>query len=828
MWNDLRFAARTLRRSPGFVILTVLTLALGIGANTAVFSLLYQVVLRSVPVKDPASLVVLESDSYHRGLERRDNSHSVFSYPMYNELRDRNQVFSGVIARALFPATLAFHGSAANTTAEVVTGNFFEVLGVQPALGRLLLPSDDQRSASSNAIVLSYSYWAGHLGADTAVLNSHILMNNHPVEVVGVAARNFRSLVSGDTPDFFAPVAMQGMIDADWDNDQPGSNWLNICGRLKLGVTEAQANAMLLPLYRSVMASELPRFQDLDETARKKLTAKTVAVRSAAQGLNELRDQWQAPLLVLMFMVGLVLLIACANVANLLMARAASRQKEIAVRLAIGASRAQIFRQVLTESTALSIAGGCLGIFAARSLIEGLLAVLPADATGGWLSANLDGRVLLFSLGLSILTGILFGLAPALQTTKPSLVSALKDQSMSVSGTSAQSRTRQALVAAQICLSFLLLIGAGLFTRSLVNLLYYDPGFKPQHLLTFSIDPRLSGYSRERAAALFRELDQKFQNMSGVVSAAVGAFSPFAGDNWGSGIRRPGSERGSESIPVQENAAGPRYFQTLGIPLVAGRMFADTDTRTSAKVAILNQTLAHYLFENENPIGRHIKIGPQDTDTEVVGVVKDSKFSGLREQPTRFLYVPKEQADDEFMGQAAFFIRSRGDESLLMNAIRMTVKRLDANVSIDRLTSMKTMVDDSIYTDRLIAILAVSFGVLAMVLAGVGLYGTISYAATRRTREFGIRLALGADRRTILSLVFREIGILLGIGTVVGLPASYALARLIESQLFGIKAHDPLVLLAAILLIAIAACIAGLTPALRAMRIEPLKALRYE
>jgi predicted permease len=829
MWNDLRFAARTLRRSPGFVALTVFTLALGIGANTAVFSLLYQVVLRSVLVKDPASLVVLESDSYHRGLSRSDNSHSVFSYPMYKELRDRNQVFSGLIARALFPATLAFHGSAATTTAEVVTGNFFETLGVKPVLGRLLVPADDQRGAQTNAIVLSYSYWAGHLGSDPNVLNNQVLMNNHAVLVVGVAQRAFRSLVSGNTPDFFAPISMIGMISADWDkSEEPDSNWLNICGRLKPGVAEAQANAMLLPLFRSVMTSELPRFHDLDENARKKLLGKPVNVRPAAQGLNELRSQWQTPLLVLMFMVGLVLLIACANVANLLIVRAVSRQREIAVRLAIGATRAQISRQLLVENTVLSLAGGCLGIFAAKFFIDALLAVLPADATGGWLSSQLDWRILLFSLALSVLTGIIFGLAPELQTTRPELASTLKDQSLNVSGTGTQSRTRQTLVAAQICLSLLLLIGAGLFTRSLVNLLYYDPGFQPEHVLTFSIDPTLSGYSRERAAVLFRELDQKFRNLPGAVSSAVGEFSPFGGMNWTSGVKRPGSEKGSESISVRENAAGPTYFQTLGIPLLSGRTFADTDTRASARVAIFNQTLSRFLFENENPIGRHIKMGQQGTDMEVVGVVKDSKFGSLREKPSPFLYVPKEQADEKFLGLAAFFLRTRGSESSMMNAVRMTVKQLDPNVPVDHLTSMKVMVDDSIYTDRLIAILAAGFGVLAVVLAAVGLYGTISYAVTRRTREFGIRLAMGAERKNILSLIFREIGILLGIGAAVGLPTSYALARLVESQLFGIKAHDPMVLLAAVVLIVIAAAIAGLTPALRAIRIEPLQALRYE
>jgi predicted permease len=830
MWTDVCFALRAFRRSPGFAALSVLTLALGIGASTSIFSLLYQVVLRSIPVHDPASLVTIESDFFQQGWQRRDNSHTVFSYPMYRELRDRNQVFVGLAGRSYFGATLTMQGNVTRVNAEVVTGNYFQVLGLEPAVGRLLVPSDDQRTATNNAIVLSYAYWAGHLGSDPNVLNRQILVNNHPVAIVGVAPRNFRGLVSGNDVDFFAPVSMLPLIFDQWQRiDRPDSAWLNLCGRLKPGVSSRRAAAALLPLYRSVMADQLPSFEKISESSRKKMMSRPIIVQPASQGLNELRTQWQKPLLVLMFMVGLVLLIACANVANLLVARSVSRQKETAVRLAIGARRFQIVRQLLIESIMLALAGGLLGLFAAKSLIDGLLAVVPADATGGWLSDQIDPRVLLFSLVVSVATGLLFGLLPALQITKSDLASVLKAQSLSLSSTGSQSRARQFLVAAQICLSFLLLIGAGLFTRSLMNLLNFNPGFQPEHLITFSLDPSSDGYAPLRAAASFRELNEKLRLLPGVVSTAVSEFSPFSGYNWGTGVTPLDSHNRSEqSISVSENSVNPAYFQTLGIPLLSGRVFTETDTHTSAKVAIVNETLARYLWGSSNAVGRHLKMGPKDIQIEIVGVVGDSKFGSLREKPDRFVYVPKEQADDEFLGHASFFLRTRGNDQAVMNSVRPVVKQVFSNVPVDSLNLLKTMIDNSVYTDRLIAVLAIAFGILAMALAAIGLYGTISYAVTQRTREFGIRLALGAARKTIAGLVFREIGILIGLGIAVGLPVSYTLARFVESQLFGIRAHDPWILLGAVLFISIAAALAGFFPALRAMHVEPVQALRYE
>jgi predicted permease len=596
MWNDLRFGLRTLRRSPGFTLLAVLSLALGIGANTAIFSLVYQVVLRALPVKDPASLVSLESNDDNWGWTRRDNNQTVFSYPMYQALRDNNQVFSGLLARVSFPATLAWHGNAVSATAEVVTGNFFQVLGVTPSLGRLLMPADDTPSQSP-VVVLSYGYWVDHLGADPNVLDSQISLNGKPSLVVGVAPRGFRGLLTGRDPDFFTPLSMMDVMSPGWDkNVRPDAYWLNVVGRLRPGTGRARADAMMLPLFRSVQREELPRMTDIDAEARQKILAKPLRTQPATQGLNALRAQWQTPLAVLMVMVGLVLLIACANVANLLIARATARQREIAIRLAVGATRWRLVRQLMVESAILALAGGLLGLFLSGTLTEGLLNLLPAGTAGGWLAAQLDVRLFFYSLSLSLVVGLFFGLAPALQAMRFGVAPALKEQTTGISTGGSRSRFRQALIVLQVAVSLLLLVGAGLFTRSLVNLLHTDPGFRADRLITFTIDPSLSGYSLERRLALFRELQQRLAGIPGVRSAAAAQLVPLGGWNWGNGIKAPGSRNAGEKYAdCAENSVGPGYFRTLGIPLVAGREFATGDSAASAKVAIVNETFARYL-----------------------------------------------------------------------------------------------------------------------------------------------------------------------------------------------------------------------------------------
>jgi len=829
MWNDLRFALRTLRRSPGFTLLAVLSLALGIGANTAIFSLLYQVVLRAVPVKDPGSLYSLESDKSNFGTTQRDNNLSVFSYPMYKALRDRNEVFSGLIARVSCPATLASAGEAVRTTAEVVTGNFFAVLGLRPALGRLLVPSDDAPGRDP-VIVLSYAYWAGRLGADPRILNGRMLMNGQPVLVAGVSARGFRGLLTGRDPDFFAPMSMMGMISPGLDrNDRVDFYSLNIVGRLKPNIRPERANAMLLPLFRSVLRDELSQMSDIKEDDRKKILARPIALQPAAQGLNELGTQWQTPLVVLEVMVGLVLLIACANVANLLVARATARQREVAIRLAVGAARWQLVRQLMVESGILALSGGVLGLFLSQNLTQGLLGLMPEDTAGGWLTPQLDLRMLGYSVALALLAGLLFGLAPALQAMRSGVAPALKEQSGGMSASGSQSRMRQGLMVAQICLSLLLLAGAGLFTRSLLNLAHSDPGFRPDHLVKFTIDPGLAGYAFERRIALFRALRQKLGTLPGARIVASAYLVPLGGWGWGNGFKAPGSRNaGQEYVSCNENSVSPGYFAALGIPLLAGRDFDANDTAKSANVTIVSAAFARFLYEGANPIGRHVHIGSNDADAEIVGVAGDSRMNDVRENPPHVMYVPFEQGGDQFTRQSAFFVRTQGDEGRLMTAIRTTVRQLDRNLPIERLTSMKLMIDDSIYTNRLMATLAVAFGVLAAILAAVGLYGSVSYSVARRTREFGIRLVLGAAPGSLLRFVMREVGWLIAIGVAVGLPVSYLLARLAESQFYGVQAHDPWALAGAALLIATIGLVAGLAPAVRAMRIEPLDALRYE
>ena len=830
MRNDLRFALRTLRRSPGFTVLAVLSLALGIGANTAIFSLLYQVVLRTLPVKDPGSLYSLESDDNTVGYARRDNAlSSIFSYPMYKALRDHNQVFSGLVARVSYPATLSTGGEPVRSYVEVVTGNFFEVLGVRPALGRLLTPSDDGLGQIP-VIVLSYSYWTTHLGADPRVLNTRMLVNGQPVQVAGVSPRGFRGLLTGRDPEFFAPMSMMGLISPGMAvNDRLDYHSLNIVGRLKPGVGPPRANAMLLGLFRSVLRDEVAQMKDIQEDTGKKILARPITLRPAAHGLNELGLRWRTPLAVLEVMVGLLLLIACANVANLLIARATARQREIAIRLAVGATRGQLLRQLMAESGVLALAGGLLGLLLAANLTEGLLGLMPKDAAGGWLAPQLDLRMLGYSVALALLAGVLFGLTPALQAMRTGVAPALKEQTGGMSASGSQSRARQGLMVTQICISLLLLTGAGLFTRTLLNLVHSDPGFRTDHLITFTIDPSLGGYTFERRLALFRDLRQKLRALPGARASASAYLVPLSGYGLGNGLKAPGSRNASQDyVSRNENSVGPGYFATLGIRLLAGRDFDSNDTAQSPKVAILSESFARFLYEGANPVGRHVHLGSIDADAEIVGVVRDARINDVREPPPQLMYVPFEQGGDDLTRQSAFLVRSQGDEAGLMTAIRATVRQLDRNLPIERLTSMKMAIDDSIYRDRLMATLAMAFGTLAAVLAAVGLYGTISYSVARRTREFGIRLVLGAAPESLLLFVVREVGWLIAIGVAVGLPASYLLARFAESQFYGVRAHDPWVLAGATLLIAMVGLAAGLAPAVRAMRIAPLDALRYE
>jgi predicted permease len=831
MGHDLRFALRTLTRSPLFTCVAVLSLALGIGANTSIFSLLDQVLYRSLPVRDPGALVVFHVDDHSSGMSSSDNSESVFSYPLYRDLRDRNAVFSGVMARAGVPVSVSWNGQTERARAEMVSGNLFDVLGVSAAIGRVLTPEDDGAPGARPVVMLSHDYWVRRFAGEPGVLNVKVAINGHPMIVIGVAPAGFRGVLSGENPEVFVPIAMKREVTPTWDGlTDRQARWLNIVGRLKPGISPERAQAAIQTVYRPILEAQVKQFPERSRRANQMILAQKLELQPAAQGINQLRHAWEKPLVALMALVGLVLLIACANVANLLLARAASRRREMAIRLALGAGRGSLVRQLLTESLVIALGGGLLGLLVSVWTTSALLRILPADATGGWIAATLNVRLLLFTLALSTFTGLLFGLAPALQASRAEVASTLRQQSAALASAGSGARVRRILVVAQLSLSLLLLVGSGLFARSLFNLLHVDPGFRTERLLTFAIDPALNGYTTERGFALYHDLQERLTRLPGVVAAGAANPGPLTHSNRGSNITVEGYQaREDEDMDVSRHAVSPGYFRALGTPVARGREITERDLSSPDKVVVVNEAFVRRYFGDANPLGRHMMFGASNRrlpDREIVGVVRDFKHGSLRETPKPAVY--SSYTNEDSLGRMEFYVRGDRDTGALGAQVRRLVQQMDAGLPVFDMQPVEIQVEESIEIDRLIAILSCAFGLLATLLAGIGLYGLVAYTVARRTAEIGIRVALGAVPRDVLWLVMKDVGTLVILGLAIGLPVALALGRLIESQLFGLKAADPAIYAGASLALVLVAALSGLIPSSRASRIDPIDALRHE
>jgi predicted permease len=842
--RDFKYALRTLRRSRGFAAVAALTLALGIGANTAIFTLLDQVLLRLLPVKNPQQLVLLTMRGRHYGNNWGGNA---ISYPMYRDFQDHNEVFSGMFCRFPQPVSMTYGGQAERTLGELVSGTYFSVLGIGTVLGRAIGPEDDRVPDGHPVVVLGYDYWKQRFGGDPQIVGKTLLVNNYPMAVIGVAQPGFDGVELGSSTKIFIPVMMEKEIiigPMKMLTDRR-SRWVNAFGRLKPGVSEEKAKASLQPFMHSMLEQEVKEaaFRNASPYDRGEFLKCWIDVLPGSQGRASLRRELRTPLWVLMATTGMVLLIACANIANLLLARATGRQKEIAVRLAMGATRGRIVTQLMIETLSLSTIGALLGLALAFWGDKALMAVyLPSEPGSLNISTTPDLRILLFTLAVTVATGLVFGLAPALQSTRPDVGRTLKDQAGAVVG-GGHGRLRNALVVTQVALSLLLLIGAGLFLRSLKNLSSLGPGFSAERLVEFNIDPSLNGYTPEKLNSFYPQLTDSLNAIPGVKSVAVASMRIMEDNEWDSGLTAEGYSptRPDDHPQAFMNQIGPGYFATLGVPIVAGRDFRLTDNRmikranatddfdTTPTMVMINEKFAQKFFAGRNPVGMHLGFGTDPgthTEMEIIGVVKDIKYMNLREEIPIQAYIP--YMNSPYLGGMTIYVRTAGEPSQLMTSIRAKVRELDGNLPIYAMRTMDEQISNSLSRERMIASLSTVFGFVATVLAIIGLYGVMSYSVAQRTREIGIRMALGAEQTNVIGMVMREVFTLIAIGVAVGVPAALVLTRVVKSQLYGLEAHDPWTLGLATGLLTVVACAAGYIPALRASHVDPMRALRYE
>jgi predicted permease len=830
--SNLKLAFRMLVKTPFVSIVAILSLALGIGANTAIFSIFDQLLRRPLPVEDPQRLVNLSAPGPKPGSTSCNSSgpcEAVFSYPMFQDLERGQTPFTTLAAHRIFGANLAANGQTFTGNGVAVSSSYFPTLGIQPVLGRFFGPDDDRVEGEGRVAVLTYAFWQNRFAASPDVLSTPLVVNGQSMTIVGVAPRGFNGTTIEERPVVFVPISMRAIMQPSVMPSSDRTNyWVYLFARLRPGVTIEQAHTALTPLYSGIVNQvEAPLQKNMSEQTMARFKAKPIVLEDGARGQNSIVKEAWTPTVLLFGVTGIVLLIACANIANLLLARSAARAGEMAVRLSLGATRRQLVLQLLTESWLLAACGGAAGLFVAVATLKVILALLPAEASV-MMEVQLAAPTLLFSSALTLSTGFLFGVFPSLHSTRPDLIASLKNQAGQPAGARAAARFRVSLATAQIALSMMLLVSAGLFTRSLVKVTRIALGLNPEHVVTFGVSPQLNGYKPEQIRQLAVRIADELAAVPGATSVTGGLVPLLSGSNWGNNVSVEGFDAGPDTdTNSRYNEVLPGYFSTLGMPVLAGREISAADGVDAPKVAMVNEAFAKKFNLGANPVGRMMATGRSRTlDIRIVGLVKNAKYSDVKDEIPPLYFRPILQ--NERIGSLTFYVRTAIDPEVFLGNIPKTVAGVDPNLPVDELRTLPQQIRESFFLDRFISIMSASFALLATLLAAIGLYGVLAYTVVQRTREIGLRMALGAAPSRVRGMVLGQVSRMTIVGGVVGLSAAWGLSRLAQSMLYQMTGSDPIVLAGSAAALTLVALAAGFVPALKASRVEPMRALRYE
>ena len=833
--RNLRLAFRTLSRTPFVSTIAALSLALGIGANSAIYSIFYRMMRQELPIAGADRLVNFSAPGPKQGgtsCGQAGSCDDVFSYPMFRDLQHAKlTAFSAIVGHRDVGANISYGRSAFAKGGFLVSGSYFPTLQIRPALGRLLAPHDDETGAPP-AVVLAHWFWETNLGSDPAAIGKTLTVNGKPTTIVGIAPKDFNGTTYGSRPAFYATLAQAPVIGTGMERriDDRRAYWIYLFARLAPGATIEQARTQVNGVYQPIIRDvDAPLQRNMRDSVMKRFLAKRVVIEPGARGQSDMGDEARPALFMLFAITGLVLLIACANIANLLMARATSRELEMAIRLSLGATRRQLLTQLLTETLTLAVIGGVLSLAFASWTLQGISALLPQQVNED-LALGMNWAAVGFAALLSLATGLAFGLFPALHSTRPDLVTALRNNSGKLAGGRTARRFRTTLATAQIALAMALLMSAGLFLKSLWKVSRADLGVRVENLVTFSVTPEQSGYDSLRTRQLYARIEEELAALPGA-SAVTSAMVPLiAGNNWNNTVRVQGfkPDANNTNANASFNAVGSGHFRAIGVSLLAGREFTDGDDGRAPKVAIVNETFARRFGLGANPVGKRMAIGSSDTiplNIEIVGLVRDMKYSNVKRDVPAVYFMPHRQQGD--VSSMYFYVRT-ADPSGMLRAMRSLVQRLDPMLPVENLRTMPEEIRINTFEDRMITTLAGSFALLATLLASIGLYGVLAYSIAQRTREIGVRMALGADARDVRLLVLRQVGLMTAIGGVIGLGGAIALAKGAQSMLYKMSGADPVVMTLSVVFLALVALAAGYVPALRASRVSPMQALRYE